>query len=310
MTPVGKALWFVERHFAGEIALEEIARAAGVSRFHLTRAFGEATGYSIMRYVRGRRLSEAARSLANGAPDILAVALEAGYNSHEAFTRAFRDRFGLTPEAVRGQRHLENVKLLEPIKMQETWLTEIDAPRFEDGEVLLIGGLAERYSRETGAGIPAQWQRFLPHFGNIPGQTSRTAFGVCCNNDDEGNFDYICGVEVAGFSGLPPDWSRLRIAPQKYLVFSHRDHISTIRSTWNTVWNKWLPESGCEAADAPFFERYGEYFDSNTGMGGLETLGSGQGVKGTVVRLAEGQSGENVLTPRAVWPSIATSCPP
>ena len=57
MNPVGKALWYVESHFAGEITLEEIAAAAGVSRFYLTRAFGEATGRSIMRYVRGRRLS-------------------------------------------------------------------------------------------------------------------------------------------------------------------------------------------------------------------------------------------------------------
>jgi len=44
---------------------------------------------SVMRYVRGRQLTEAARCLASGAPDILAIALEAGYGSHEAFTRAF-----------------------------------------------------------------------------------------------------------------------------------------------------------------------------------------------------------------------------
>lgn len=270
MSPVGKALWYVERHFAGEIALEEIAQAAGVSRFHMTRAFGEATGHSIMRYVRGRRLSEAARSLANGAPDILAVALEAGYNSHEAFTRAFRDRFGLTPEAVRAQRHLDNVQLLDPIKMQETLSMAIEPPRFANGKVSLIGGLGERYSRETGAGIPAQWQRFLPHFGAVPGQVGRIAYGVCCNCDEEGNYDYLCGVEVSAFSGLPPDWTRLRIAAAHYAVFTHPGHISTIRSTWNTVWNKWFPESGREAADAPFFERYGEEFDSNTGLGGLE----------------------------------------
>ena len=54
-----------------------------------------------MRYARARRLTEAARVLAKGAPDILNVALEADYGSHEAFTRAFRDHFGMTPEAVR-----------------------------------------------------------------------------------------------------------------------------------------------------------------------------------------------------------------
>jgi AraC family transcriptional regulator len=101
MNPVGKELWYIESHFAQEITLEDIAAIGGVSRFHMSRAFGYAAGRSVMSYVRGRRLSEAARSLADGAPDILAIALDASYGSHEAFTRAFRDQFGLTPEAVR-----------------------------------------------------------------------------------------------------------------------------------------------------------------------------------------------------------------
>src|SRR6202035_1143537 len=106
------------------------AEVAGVSRHHVTRAFGEATGLSVMRYVRGRRLSEAAKSLANGAPDILGVALEAGYGSHEAFTRAFRDQFGPAPETVRAQRHLDNIPLVEPIRMDQTLLAELPPPRF------------------------------------------------------------------------------------------------------------------------------------------------------------------------------------
>jgi AraC family transcriptional regulator len=108
------------------------------------------------------------------------------------------------------------------------------------------------------------------HFGNIPGQIGRTAYGVCCNSDDEGNFDYICGVEVSNFSELPTEFSRVRIPERRYAVFSHRDHISTIRRTVNTIWNKWLPESGHQVTDAPDFERYGEDFDSKSGMGTVE----------------------------------------
>jgi AraC family transcriptional regulator len=270
MNPVGKALWFVESHFASVTTLEEIANVAGVSRYHLTRAFGDATGHSLMRYVRGRRLTEAARSLAKGAPDILAVALDAGYGSHEAFTRAFRDQFGLTPEMIRAQCHLNNIELIEPITMEQTLLANMEPPRLENGRVLLIAGLSARYTCETSAGIPAQWQRFLPHMGHIPAQADMTAYGVRCDSDDEGNFAYVCGVEVSDFSRLTSEWSCLRIAAQRYLVFPHRDHISTIRSTWNTIWNKWLPESGYQLADAPDFERYGEQFDSRTGMGGVE----------------------------------------
>src|SRR5713101_5670112 len=160
MDTVGKAIWFIETHFSGDISLDDVAKAAGVSRFCVVRAFSFATGRSVMGYVRGRRLTEAARSLANGAPDILTVALDAGYGSHEAFTRAFRDQFGLTPEAVRDQRHLGNLALVEPIKMDETLLASLEPPRFEHLKRLLIAGLSERCDSETSVGIPAQWQRF------------------------------------------------------------------------------------------------------------------------------------------------------
>lgn len=270
MNPVGKALWFAESHFAEAITLDDIAKVCGVSRYHLTRAFGIATGHSIMRYVRGRRLSEAARHLANGAPDILAVALDAGYNSHEAFTRAFRDQFRLTPEMIRARGSLDNIELMEPIKMDETLLAQLEPPRLENGRTLLIAGLGERYDSQSCAGIPAQWQRFVPHLGSIPGQVGRAAYGVICNGDDAGNTEYISGVEVPDFSRIPPDWSRIRIPEQRYAVFAHRDHISAIRRTWFTIWNKALPESGLEASGGPEFELYGENFDSRTGMGGCE----------------------------------------
>jgi len=270
MSAVGKAIWFIETHFSGDISLDDIARSAGVSRYYMVRAFGFATGRSVMRYVRGRRLTEAARSLVNGVPDIMTVALDAGYGSHEAFTRAFRDEFGLTPEAVRAQRHLCNVELVEPLKLDETLIADLKPTRFENGKPLLIAGLGERYTRETSKAAPAQWQRFVPYLGNISRQVGRATFGVACNGDDEGNFDYIAGVEVTDFSDLPAAFSRVRLGQQKYAVFSHRGHISTIRCTVNTIWSRWLPESGHEVADAPSFERFGQEFDPETGMGGFE----------------------------------------
>jgi AraC family transcriptional regulator len=270
MNPVAKALWFVENHFAEELTLDDVANAAGVSRYHMSRVFSVATGHSIMRYVRGRRLTEAARTLAGGAPDILDVALGAGYGSHEAFTRAFRDQFGLTPEALRARGNLENIGLTEAIKMNESLLANLESPRFENLKTLLIAGLSERYNSETCAGIPAQWQRFVPHLGQIPGQAGSTTYGVVCHGDDAGNIDYICGVEVSDFSKLPPELSRLRIPEQRYAVFAHRDHVSTVRRTWYTIWNKWLPESIYKAAEAPEFERYGKEFDPRSGSGGFE----------------------------------------
>ena len=270
MNPVMKALWYVEHNFAGEITLDEIAGVAGVSRYHVSRAFGEAIGRPITRYVRGRRLTEAARALASGATDILTVALESGYGSHEAFTRAFREQFGLTPESVRAQRHLDNIELVEAATMNQSVLTDIAEPRFESRNAFLVAGLSARYDYENcGGGIPAQWQRFAPYIGNVQGQIGSDAYGLRYNSDDSG-LDYLCGVEVGEFSQLAPELSRVRVPANRYAVFTHRGHVSTIRSTWAAIWNKWLPKSGHQLADAPDFERYGREFDARTGSGEVE----------------------------------------
>jgi AraC family transcriptional regulator len=269
MNPVAKALWFIESHFAGEVTLTEIAEVAGVSRFHMVRAFGMTTGHSVMRYVRGRRLSEAAKVMARGAPDILMVALDAGYGSHEAFTRAFRDQFGLTPDMVRAGGTVDNLILVEPMRMDEASRTTLQTPRIEEGPALLIAGLGERFKFENLAGLPAIWQRFHEHMGHVPGQVGRTAYGVCYNTDDAG-FDYIAGVEVIDFGSLPKDFARVRVAEQRYAVFTHHEHVATVRATFMAIFNDWLPKSGYRMADAPVFERYDERFDQRTGMGGFE----------------------------------------
>jgi AraC family transcriptional regulator len=270
LSPANKAIWYVESHLDRDLSLDEVAAHAGVSRYHLSHAFAARTGRPLMAYVRGRRLTMAARALAKGAPDILAVALDAGYNSHEAFTRAFRDQFGLTPEATRAHGHVSQLALVEAIGMDQSVKESLAPPRFVDGKPLLLVGMSEHYSCESSAGVPAQWQRFLPHFPNVPGQLNRKAYGAMYNFDDEGNFDYLCGVEVADFSRAPQGWAHLRLPANRYVVFTHSEHISTIRRTWATIWDSWFPSSGHEVVDAPHFELYDENFNSQTGSGGVE----------------------------------------
>jgi AraC family transcriptional regulator len=270
MNPVQQALWFIESHFTQPLDLDEIANASGVSRFHMSRAFVVATGRPVIGYLRARRLTEAARQLADGAPDILSVALEVGYGSHEAFTRAFSDQFGVTPEQVRAARDLDPLKLVEPIVLDSNLRTDLRPPRLEQGRALLIAGLSGRYGCEGPGGIPAQWQRFGEHIGHIPGELDDVAYGVVLNGDDLGNFDYVSGVEVSDFSDLPEGFASVGIPAQLYAVFHHAEHVSAIRSTMHAIYTQWLPESAYEPEDAPFFERYGPEFDPRTGEGGLE----------------------------------------
>ena len=226
MNPAQKALWYIESHLAGRADPRRDRRVAGVSRFHMVRAFAAATGFSVMRYVRARRLSKAARALAAGAPDILSLALDADYSSHEAFTRAFRDHFGVTPESVRAATCLDHLKLQEPIVMDSTSLDHLKPPRFETGKALLVAGIGERCTHENdGAGIPNQWQRFHQTIDNVPGRIGKLAYGVCCNGDDAGNFDYIAGVEVTDFSDLPREFQGVRIPNRNMPCLPTRAHL-------------------------------------------------------------------------------------
>lgn len=269
MDPITKALWFIESHQARQLELEDIAQAAGVSRFHLTRVFGQVFGRPVMRYLRGRRLTEAAKALAQGAPDILSVALVAGYGSHEAFTRAFRDEFGLTPEAFRAAPDPTSIPMTEAILMTSQTTIKIDEPRIVDADTMLFAGLGQRFNFDDMVGIPQQWQRFNEYVDNIPGEVPGAAYGVCTNSDANG-LDYISAVQVRDFSDLPNEFTRLRVPAQRYAVFTHHGHVSDISKVFKAVFGDWLPGSGREVIDGPTLERYGQAFDPTTGKGGFE----------------------------------------
>lgn len=141
MSIVDRALWAMERNSEQALGLNDIADACGVSRSHLANAFGTATGWPVMKYLRARRLTEAARRLAGGASDILTVALDHGYGSHEAFTRAFRDQFGLSPEQVCGRGKLDSLATTPPLHLRKANALP-PSPQFKSLGSLKLVGLA------------------------------------------------------------------------------------------------------------------------------------------------------------------------
>jgi len=151
--------------------------------------------------------------------------------------------------------------------------TKLEPPRLEDGKALLIAGLRKLYISETMKDLPAQWQIFVPRIGKIPGQVGRTAYGVCWQPADGADIEYLTGVEVSGFAGVPGDFTVASLPAMHYAVFHHRAHVSKLYETCDAI-SRWLPDSGYQHADDPetpaFFERYTEEFDPHTGMGGME----------------------------------------
>ena len=74
--------------------------------------------------------------------------------------------------------------------MDGSLLQDLAPPRIVQGRALLLAGLSAHYSHEGSAGIPAQWQRFAPWIGHIPGETGPpVSYGVVCNADDQGDFE-------------------------------------------------------------------------------------------------------------------------
>ena len=80
---------------------EVLAAVAGFSVPHFHRIFTATTGESSVSYVRRMRLERAGRKLRMGAVDITEVALAAGYDTHAAFSKAFKQRFGFSPSDFR-----------------------------------------------------------------------------------------------------------------------------------------------------------------------------------------------------------------
>ena len=132
MESVRKALWLMEGRFGNEVSLDELSQAAGISRCHFAHVFARATGQSAMRYMRGRRLSEAARVLANRGPRHP----DRRFGFRLWLPRSFRPG---VPRPIRMTRRgscarpCRNVNLVEVIKMDDGPIATLTPPRISNG---------------------------------------------------------------------------------------------------------------------------------------------------------------------------------
>lgn len=89
---------YVKAHLHEPITASDIAKAAGYSQFHAARLFKAKTGLSPFEYIRRERLIQSAYALRSGKQKVIDVAFDFVFDSHEGFTRAFSNAFGLTPK--------------------------------------------------------------------------------------------------------------------------------------------------------------------------------------------------------------------
>ena len=98
------AIEYIEDNLDGEIAIEEVAKIAYSSKFHFHRMFHAVFNVTPAEYIRKRKLTKAAAELASGGERVIEIAAKYGYDSPNAFTRAFRKLHGLNPSKVRSSQ--------------------------------------------------------------------------------------------------------------------------------------------------------------------------------------------------------------
>lgn len=97
-----KVIRFIGKHLDEELSLESLSDIACVSKFHFHRLFTAFTGLSLQQYIKWLRLKRAAHQLLiNKDQPIINVAIDAGFESHEAFSRAFKKACGMSPNQYR-----------------------------------------------------------------------------------------------------------------------------------------------------------------------------------------------------------------
>lgn len=99
-TVIFDSLKYIEENINEAITAEDIAKNSGYSLYYFSRKFKEKMGLSIMEYVKDRRLTKASEEILSGRK-IIHAALDYGYQSHSGFTKAFKNKFGFSPELLK-----------------------------------------------------------------------------------------------------------------------------------------------------------------------------------------------------------------
>ena len=101
---------WIETNLEGRLSIDEVAARAGYSKWHLQLLFRSVTHYRLAEYIRNRKLEGARLALISGDARIIDIAVKYGYNSQQSFTRAFVNRYSISPARYRSMAQSPSVK--------------------------------------------------------------------------------------------------------------------------------------------------------------------------------------------------------
>lgn len=261
----------IESRLDGDVAVAEVARAAGLSRWHFQRIFTAVTGETLMTYIRGRRLSLACHRLATTDSRVIDIAFLAGFNSHEAFTRAFKKSLGITPTAYRRQGASPGG--VKKVQFDSDYLEHITTsvsmePRIEHFDAMVMVGAQTRFygtgseRNNIAEQVPPLWEAFLPRSEEISNIIPGTGYGIIAQEDsDSEQLIYQAAWAVSEVANVPLDMTTHDIDAAMYAVFSHRGDAANLDHTVNYAYSTWLTQSGHRHTGGPDLEIFGNEYN-------------------------------------------------
>jgi AraC family transcriptional regulator len=244
-------------------SLAALAEQAGYSSYHFVRMFAGGEGVPPMEYVRRRRMAAAAARIASEPGlDLIMLALDCGFDSQEAFTRAFKRMHGVPPGEYRrnlfGASHSEQ----EDHMTAPMSLIQLEQPAIRPAS--LLAGFKTQIVNMDNAHVPGLWGRLFENAGK-PGQKGWASVGVCWpEGGDEGTINYMAAFEWDPAVPVPAPFERLDLAAQTYRVFRLTMNGGPVNAQMQAaakeIWGVRIPAAGWRLAKVPDLEVYSEDF--------------------------------------------------
>lgn len=263
-----RVLVHVQRHLDEPLALEELARLACLSPHHFHHVFTGMLGEPLASHVRRLRLERAASRLKLTDLTVIQIALEAGYETHEAFSRAFRKNFGLSPVQFRRRNGVTTrIKAASGVHYVIRGRLRNFAPAQTQAKsinviIKKLKPIRVAFMRHIGPydQVGKTWDHLMMLLGK-EGLLSATAqfIGICHDDPavsphDKIRYDACVSVDE---SFRPGGDIGVQVIPQgDYAVTTHFGPYGKLGGSYANLLGQWLPLSGRRLESTSCFEVY------------------------------------------------------
>ncbi|QEY17126.1 AraC family transcriptional regulator [Cellvibrio sp. KY-GH-1] len=256
---IARVCEFVYQNLDKELTLEQMSEVAAFSKFHFHRVFSAYTGMSATKFLQLARLRRASFRLAfEPQKKIIDIAYEAGFDSPEAFARAFKRTFDQSPTDFRAEPKWPEWHLRFQFQPQPSGEIPMNVTivNFETTTVALIEHLGPPEKVLETAGKFIAWRKAT---GLSPVKTSKT-FGIPYSdpsNTEPEKFRWdVCGSIDTDVPANDYGVKAGVIPGGKCAVIRHQGSHSTLGTSIYAFYREWLPNSGEEVRDFPCFFHY------------------------------------------------------